>query len=78
MTKICNGIDELAQELLSDLNTRRDGTIEITAKDASDGGLLLLVLALHEAAGERKVRLEVSAPADNQLRICLPSGRGPS
>lgn len=73
MTKVLNGIDQLAQHLLTELEEGQAAQIDISARDAAGGGLLMLLLALHEAATKRRVDVVVSQRNESTIRLSVPS-----
>lgn len=73
MTKVLNGIDELATHLLDELESGHAFEIDVTARDAATGSLLMLLLAVHDVAVRRSAAVVVSQPNEATVRLFVPS-----
>ena len=65
-------LEEMAQLLLTELQAGTEVTLDVTSHDAASGNLLLLLLALHQTAQERRVGVVVEQVSDNTIRLQVP------
>jgi hypothetical protein len=64
-------LHEMSRVLLNELQAGTAVQLEITAKDAETGRLLLLILALHEAAQQRQVGVVLDQVATDTIQLSI-------
>ena len=71
-----NSLQEVAARLLDTLAKGREVTLEITARDAETGGLLLLITEIHEAARARRMGVHLTPLGERGMRLALTEPAG--
>ncbi|MDP9354166.1 MAG: hypothetical protein M3R02_02595 [Chloroflexota bacterium] len=66
-----DSMQEAATHLLDTLESGREVTLEITARDEETGGLLRLITEVHAVAKARRIGITMSTMGERGLRLTL-------
>ncbi len=68
-----DSMQEAADHLLDTLESGREVTLEITARDEETGGLLLLIAEIHDVATARRMGINVDRVGERGIRLVVAS-----
>ncbi|MDP9356998.1 MAG: hypothetical protein M3R02_17260 [Chloroflexota bacterium] len=74
MERRLDSMQEAAAHLLDTLESGKDVTLEITARDEETGGLLQLITEIHGVAVKRRVGITMAPAGKRGICLTLMSG----